>query len=379
MKQLKGITWDHPRGYDSIVAATETFHELADDFQVTWDIRSLKEFGDLPIAGLTEKYDLLMIDHPFVGDAHEQQLLMPMEQLMSRAFLNEQSQVHIGVCYESYSYKGRQYALPIDGASQFSAYNPMVLSPLAVPHNWTEYLDIMFDPHFKNKVLWPLCTTDFWCSFLTIAAQLAERNGVEVFNDEGVSEVLAYETFEYLKQLTEGIPEQCWSMNPIGVLECMTNTSECGFSPLLFGYSNYGRNREGNVEFLNAISLEDQRTISLLGGVGIAVSSKTKYKNEITTYLGHIMKNEILLGAYFDAGGQPSLAEVWNSKKHSKATSNFFCNTLETMQNAYVRPCIPGFNDFQERASEFIHAHFKTQSARTLGEKVNVLFRKSCL
>ncbi len=41
---------------------------LLPDVRITWQTRSLREaFGDFPIQKLAETYDLLIIDHPFVG------------------------------------------------------------------------------------------------------------------------------------------------------------------------------------------------------------------------------------------------------------------------------------------------------------------------
>ncbi len=377
MIYVKGITWDHPRGYDSILAATEEFHKIHQNIKVTWDIRSLKEFGDLPISSLINQYDLLMIDHPFVGEAHVQKILLPMGDMLSEEFLEAESGKHIGICYESYAFEGRQYALPIDGAAQFSAFNSKTIPHNEIPANWKDYVDSMNSPGFSSRVIWPLSATDLWCSFLTIAAQLGIYNGDEVFDEYGLTEELAIETIEFLKQLTEKLAPQCWSLNPIKALELMTNTDHFGYSPLVFGYNNYGRGN-GNIEFINAISIEANKPIALLGGVGIAVSSKTKLKEEIADYLYYILKEEVISGTYFDAGGQPSLTSAWRSGKLNNSTNNFFRNTTASMEQAYVRPCIPGFNDFQEKVSTLIHHNLTSTSSRYLIKEVNNWFLKIC-
>lgn len=378
MKQLKGITWDHPRGYDSIVAASEVFHNQNDEIRVNWDIRSLKEFGDLPISNLIDKYDLLMIDHPFVGEAHEQNLLLPLQDVMSAVFLIEQSTSHISECYSSYTYNNHQYAIPIDAAAQFSAYNKLSISTSSIPQNWSDYLHEIKNLRFRNKVVWPLCPTDLWCSFFTLAAQIGNQKAEDVFNQDGLNLEIGRESFEYLKQLIEPLREQCWSLNPIGALDLLSKGQNYGFSPLLFGYSNYGRKGMGNVRFLNVLNLPNQPPISLMGGVGIAVSSKTKFKDEIATYLSFIMKDSVIAESYFNSGGQPSLESVWNSDEHNRKTSNFFSNTKDTISNAYIRPRIPGFNSFQEQASLFIHEHFRSANMITLVDSVNEIFKTNC-
>lgn len=377
MIQLKGITWDHPRGYDSIVAATKEFHSTHQNVRVTWDIRSLKEFGDLPISSLINQYDLLMIDHPFVGEANAQKLLLPMTDILSEDFLAAESDKHMGDCYKSYAFAGLQYALPIDGATQFNASNSKIMARHDIPGNWQDYLDSMNRTRFSSRVIWPLSATDLWCSFLTLAAQIGDRDGVKVFDNHGLNVELAVEAIEFLKQLTEKLPSQNWSLNPIGALELLNSSDHFGYSPLLFGYNNYSR-ANGHVEFFNATSLDEKKPISLLGGVGIAVSSRTEFKEEIAAYLCYILKEEVILGSYFNAGGQPSLASVWRSKEHNKATSNFFSGTAESMKQAYVRPRMPGFNDFQEKASTIMHHNFTSTSPRHLIKEGNTLFEKVC-
>ncbi len=70
MIALRGITWDHPRGYQPLAASADPY---AAEFgvRVTWDRRSLKDFGDAPIDLLAADYDLLIIDHPHMGLAAE--------------------------------------------------------------------------------------------------------------------------------------------------------------------------------------------------------------------------------------------------------------------------------------------------------------------
>ena len=66
---LRGITWDHPRGLDPLLAASGVYADLVPGVRVEWTTRSLSGFGEDPLIDLAASYDLLIIDHPFVGDA----------------------------------------------------------------------------------------------------------------------------------------------------------------------------------------------------------------------------------------------------------------------------------------------------------------------
>ena len=66
-QHLRGMAWDHPRGYDPMVATARAYEESNPGTQISWDKRSLQAFADFPIERLAEEYDLIVIDHPHVG------------------------------------------------------------------------------------------------------------------------------------------------------------------------------------------------------------------------------------------------------------------------------------------------------------------------
>ena len=57
--ELRGISWDHPRGHDCMVATAAAYGQDAPDVRITWNTRSLQDFADFPIQKLAETYDLL--------------------------------------------------------------------------------------------------------------------------------------------------------------------------------------------------------------------------------------------------------------------------------------------------------------------------------
>ena len=52
--QLKGITWNHSRGFTSMVATAQRFSELNPNVDITWEKRSLQAFADEPINELAK-------------------------------------------------------------------------------------------------------------------------------------------------------------------------------------------------------------------------------------------------------------------------------------------------------------------------------------
>ena len=85
-KILRGITWAHSRGYTSIMAVAQRFMEMYKDVEITWEKRSLQEFADAPIEELAQRYDLLIIDHPWAGFAAKHGILLPLQEYLSTEY-----------------------------------------------------------------------------------------------------------------------------------------------------------------------------------------------------------------------------------------------------------------------------------------------------
>src|SRR5215212_1162826 len=119
MTTLRGLTWDHTRGYAPVVAAAALYRDtVRPDVDVVWDRRSLWAFGEAPLEDVASAYDLLVLDHPFIGVAAEAELLVALDGELSEPYLDEQRAQSVGPSFESYAHDGHQWALPIDASGQ---------------------------------------------------------------------------------------------------------------------------------------------------------------------------------------------------------------------------------------------------------------------
>ena len=89
---LKGITWGHSRGITPLLAFSQRFSELNPSIEIQWTKRSLQEFADFPLEKLTQQYDLLIIDHPWVGCAAATESVLALEQYISQEYLKDQQE-----------------------------------------------------------------------------------------------------------------------------------------------------------------------------------------------------------------------------------------------------------------------------------------------
>ena len=117
---LRGITWDHPRGFESLVNSNKMLEESL-GVTVRWEARSLLEFGDQHISEFYEKNDLMVIDHPHVPDAVHAGAVIAFDEMLSAPELFQLKRTSVGESHASYNYRGKQWALANDAAAQVSA------------------------------------------------------------------------------------------------------------------------------------------------------------------------------------------------------------------------------------------------------------------
>lgn len=374
---LKGIAWDHPRGYEPLQATSKAFAELYQGVSIKWNIRSLKEFGDMPIESLIENYDLITIDHPYMGQADANKLLLPLEDKLTKSQIDNLKRQSVGPSFESYRYYDHLYALPIDAAALFAASrNDLILSlNLELPHMRSALFDFYKKIPDGFKVAWPLCPTDLWCTFLTLCAQDGGRNFIKDFK---LNETVAIEVLNELIEHLNYLHSESLNWNPIQILNHMATNDEIIYSPYLFGYTNYSREgfAKKNINFSNSPTNPKNNISTILGGVGLAVSAKSKHADLALAYAGYVAKGETQEGIYTENGGQPGNLLAWQSAVNNGLCNNFFNNTLKTMEMAYVRPQNPGWNKFQEKGAAMLHRGLvKNISSTSLVKGLNQLYR----
>lgn len=375
--ELKGMAWDHPRGYEPLRALSNDFMKSHSGVNIKWDIRSLKEFGDMPIEDLIEEYDLITIDHPYMGQAHKSQLLLDLNEYSSKAELATFEKTYVDHCYESYQYNDHLYALPIDAAALVAGKRDDLFFELGLlaPQNYQEL------KRFYNKVpkvysvAWALCPTDIWCSFLTLCAQIGGR---EFITKNGIDTKIGSRVINELKYHLEFLHPDSINWNPIQILDEMADNDEIIYVPYLFGYTNYSRigYARNTVTFLNSPYNPEIEVSTILGGVGLAVSANSKHKKTAAELLKYIANADNQAGKYVQHDGQPAGVKAWKSEMNNALCNDFFKNTMKTMKNAYVRPQHPGWNQFQEQGADLIHSCVvQNKGAEVLIKNLNELYK----
>jgi multiple sugar transport system substrate-binding protein len=354
---LRGITWDHPRGFQPLAASVEPYAAIS-GARVTWEKRSLKDFGDAPIDTLAESYDLLIIDHPHVGMAAESGCLLALDDWIDAETLATLAAQSAGPSHASYTWEGHQWALAIDAAMQASATRPDLLdAPL--PQSWDEVLALGARlAGTAHRAAMPLVPTDCICSFLTLCASMGDppgRGGRLVGEDVGRA------ALRWLAEFARVAHPDSLKWNPIRLLDRMSQTDEVAYCPLSFCYTNYAR--AGYAPHLVRFADIPGVRGSLLGGAGFAVSARCQQPDAACAYGLWLCSAETQRGFYVENGGQPGNGVAWTDDHANAVTSGFFRDTWRTLQNAYVRPRHQGFVTFQAAAGHAIHGFLRDKGA----------------
>lgn len=355
---LRGMAWDHPRARLPLAAVSARWSKRT-GIAVHWDARPLKAFEDQPLEELASAYDLVLMDYPFVGTAAASGLIVPVEDWVDANYLRDQRENSVGPSYASYTWNGRQWALAIDAATQVSAVRADLLGAFGVtasPMPWNEVLAWAKDLcAARSRIALPLNPNHAYCAFLSVGLA---RHGPDFWPKGGrVGTDAALASLDFLRELAPFLHTLSETSDPIAISDRMASSDEILLVPLMFGYSNYSRIgfREKILNFGNAPGGESGYIGSVLGGVGIALSARSA-EPELAADLARLLVSpEVQAGLYVESGGQPGHAAAWRSDTANRLTGNFFRATRETMQQAFLRPRVPGHRRFQEEAGLLVH------------------------
>lgn len=351
--QLTGITWNHTRGLVPMVATAQRFAELHPGVEIVWQKRSLQAFGDQPIAQLATTFDLLVIDHPFVGYAAAHPTLLPLDALLSADFLADQAQHSVGGSYASYRYGDQLWALPIDAATPVSAWRPDLLA--APPKTWADLLGLAR----RGMVVLPAVPIDSLMHFFMLCIGVGETPFTDPARVVGIETGVA--ALQHLRELVALCDPACLERNPIQTYEALAAGDTLVYCPFAYGYANYARPGYAahTLRFGGLVRLNDTPLRSTLGGTGLAIARACRQPEIAVAYAQYVASGACQRGLYAQSGGQPGHRGAWTDAAVNAASGNFFVDTLPTLDAAFLRPRYDGYLHFQDQAGPLVHQYLR--------------------
>jgi len=377
MVSLRGITWNHSRALPPLVATAQRFEEQHPGVRIQWEKRSLHEFGHADLATLAHNFDLLVIDHPMVGEADATGVLID---LFPRLIGNEIEDLRadsLGPCFSSYVYQGRLYALPIDAAAPAASLRPDLLDQLGLkePQNWDDVMDLAR----LGWVRMPGFPADLFLNFMGLC--VSRGSSVAASPEQLVDHEIGARCLEDLCELAALMPDEIYGMNPIALYERMTDGDSIAYCPFAYTYSNYSRDGFGakRLRFSDPVAMDgtiQMRTV--LGGTGLAISAGCKDIPLALQYSLFVAGRTCQRTLYGMCGGQPARRSAWRDTLLNQITDGFFSRTVASIEKAYVRPRYRGYIGLQERAGVPIIEYCKHRgNAQRVLEQMDTLYRAS--
>lgn len=372
--QLRGMTWDHSRGYDPMIATSEAYSLDHPNVSITWEKRSLQEFADKPIGEMSSRYDLMVIDHPHVGEVSRGGHLLPLEGKGHDQALAELATNSVGLSHSSYEFEGHQWALAIDAATPVSAFRKDRLE--SAPKKWAEVLDLAR----SGEVAFALIPINALMTFFGMAKNLDYAIAEE--SEELIEREHGLHVLGVMREIFALMDPRCLKMDPIAIYEWLGRTADApSYSPFGYGYTNYSR--EGYCKypliFADAPGFNDNGPRgTVLGGTGIAISAECKHPETAIDYAYRLAGSQWQRGIFFSAGGQPAHSAAWEDPDCNEKTMNFFRNTRQTLETSWLRPRYEGYMYLQNCGGDIVQRCLKGELNESETIKLlNVAYQES--
>ncbi|WP_306142852.1 extracellular solute-binding protein [Roseibium sp. MMSF_3412] len=340
-----GLTWDHPRGYDALAEAARQVNSGRASPLIHWEKQPLEGFESAPIAELAAGHDLLVLDHPHIGEAVAEGCLVPLEDLFSRETLEAWEKQSVGPSLASYRWQEKTWALPLDVATQVMVRRADRLA--APPVDWDAISDLAKTHPVAQSLAGPH-------AFLTLIS-MAAGEGAWAKGDMLLPGEIAEAQLEVMQKLFELRPRGSETLNPIALSETMSATEDVILVPLIFGYVTYAQSRPGGAPLAFSDTLrKPDGAGGVLGGTGIGFTRRRAPDRALLAHIAWLMKPDTQSGMIPNFGGQPSARSAWQDPAVDAAWGAFYSGTLATAENALLRPRFDGYIAFQTKAAEII-------------------------
>ena len=355
-----GLTWDHPRGFRALDAAAAADKTIS----LRWERQSLEGFEAHPIADLAQRYDLIVLDHPHLGDAVAAECLVSLESLFAAEEIAAWAAASVGRSFASYRYAGKYWALPLDAATQVAAFRPDLLEGEAPPATWEAVIALAQ----RRPVCLSLAGPHAALTFMSISAALGEPPASKD-PDQFVGVGVGTEALAIMAAIHQNATKLALGKNPIGIFEAMAQGADIAYCPLIYGYVNYAVPPAGRhlVRFTDVAAVRAGGPLgSTLGGTGLAVTRRATTTTDLLAHLRYLMSEQTQRYFIPCHDGQPSARAAWRDDEVNARWGSFYRDTLQTVEAAWIRPRYKKFIAFQAAASALIRAALESGVTATL-------------
>lgn len=361
---LRGITWAHRRAIDPLVDSAAQFARAHPEIAVDWSARPLSGFEFQPVDELARDYDLIVLDHPFMGEVARLGCLAPLDELIDGALEG----AFVGATLASYRTAGRLWAVPIDTACQVSVCRPDLLARCGEPppRSWPDMLALgeRIAPHGLLLAV-ALAGVHSLMTFFSLSANLGRPCGGD---PEGpfIDPDTAAAALDAMRRLLALAPAEALDWNSIAVQDAMAARDDLVFCPAVYGFATYAEDDcEHPLAFGDFAGLRAPYGAgSTLGGAGLAVSAGCRQREAAFAYVSYLLEAETQR-RFAAQHGQPARTEAWEDAAIDARFGGFYRGTRASIEQAWIRPRHDGYLRFQKEAGTLIEAHLRGEGSET--------------
>ena len=355
--RLRGLTWGHRRAIDPLIAATHAYEAKTGQSGADWAVRDLRAFEHQPLAEALAECDLLVFDHPFIGEIAQSGLFLPLDECV-----HQPASYFAGPSLSTYRWQGKLWGAPVDAATMNAIYRADLMRQVdgEVPSTWQDVLAL--GERLRRKGLWLGLANGDHHGFLAAGTLMHNRGKGWISSPEGrlSFDLEAFrEALEALLAINAYAHPLSAGLNSIGLHDLMTTSDEIAYCPLTYGYATYGEADYGTrrLSFGPFPGLVAPFTAgTLIGGAAVGVAAHCGNRPAAMRYLSFLMEGSTQDEIFGRHHGQPATASAWQDPALDARFNGYFSNVSETLRTAAVRPRFRGYGVFERQAGGLYRA-----------------------
>jgi multiple sugar transport system substrate-binding protein len=361
MKKISIICWKHRRAVDPLLVAVAQFKQLHPDVEIQVDQRPLSDFEHQGIDGVSKSYDIIIFDHPFTGDIATGEYFLPLDTHLPALFGPQADPLYVGPSLATYRYKNHVWGAPIDAATQNALVRQDLMDAAGetVPTTWDEVISL--GERLKKhglKLGFGVETPHALC----LIAALMANEGVAWTNQEGEPLVIDRAAFkrnlQRVRQLLQYCPPEAVHWNSIDIHTQMVERDDIAYTPCVYGYATYGesdmRKPLGFGPFPGVQAPHYAGTA--IGGTAMGISRYCDNKQAALDFVAFFVSPPVQDVVIPENHGQGATVSSWDRPRNDEIFNGFYSATRQTIDTVWVRPRMPGYPVFQQRAADVVCA-----------------------